>query len=181
MTDGEGTFQEEGRWNKQRQLQPCHWDQACQHPTAPALHSWCHSPQQELGRVIEPEHVVIVLHVVLVEQCVELLQLQQHRTQRLRRLLSHQLPPDRTLNSSRVATALGHHVQPCPCSGVLDQCHIEKGEQQDTGEPCVIFQRSGAYSKGSSNRRTLGFRHPDIPLNKPGQAAQSGMGKRELQ
>lgn len=80
---GKGHCRKKGDGTRQRQLQPCQQDQACQHPTAPALHSWCHSPQQELGRVIEAEHVVIVLHVVLVEQCVQLLQLQQHTAQRL--------------------------------------------------------------------------------------------------
>ena len=32
-------------------------------------------PKQEVGRVVKAEHVVIVLHVVLVEKRVELLQL----------------------------------------------------------------------------------------------------------
>lgn len=68
-----------------------------------------------------------------------------------------------------------------PCTGVLEQCHTEQGEQQDTGKTCVISQGGGSCSKGSSYRRTSGFRHPYIPLKRPGQAAQSGMGKREQQ
>ena len=44
--------------------------------TVPLLEkSWrFEGPGQELGAVVEPEHVVIVLHVVLVQQDVELLQ-----------------------------------------------------------------------------------------------------------
>lgn len=32
-----------------------------------------HIPKQELGRIVEAEHVVIILHVVLVQQSVQLL------------------------------------------------------------------------------------------------------------
>lgn len=34
------------------------------------------SPEQELGRIVKSEHVVVVLHVILIEQGVQLLELQ---------------------------------------------------------------------------------------------------------
>lgn len=110
VTDGEGRFWKEVRQDKQRQLQHCHRDQACQHPTPSAPQPWCHSPQQELRRVIEPEHVVIVLHIVLVQKRVQLFQLKQERSSRLRTSFSHhtsQLPSEGTLNTFCVATAMG--------------------------------------------------------------------------
>lgn len=37
---------------------------------------WLQSPSEELRRVVEPEHVVVILDVVLVQEQIEFLQLQ---------------------------------------------------------------------------------------------------------
>lgn len=193
------------RRDKQRQLLRCHRHQAWQHPTPSAPRVWCHSPQQELGRVIEPEHVVVVLHIVLIQKCVQLFQLKQERPSRSRELFSHrtpQLPSEWTPNTFCVAAATGAAcsrvpaptTSPAPCCslGSRPSATAEQDKEQDTqrspaalgsspkeagqgleGLPKGKLLASGILRLKEHVQKTL-----FIPMKKPGQPGQRGMGER---